>query len=186
MKSLIAVAAVAAISAIAAPAFAQTNASTFSPVTYEGSVGYTGIQLNGADLGAIDLRATANFGRFVAIEGEGAFGVNDASGSANGVSAKLHLNNEIAGYGVVRWPLIANGNLFARIGYGHSDFKASLTTPSASYSGSGGVDSFNYGVGGEYFFDGKNGLRVDYTRFDFQKNGFKDADTWSVGYVRKF
>ncbi len=49
-----------------------------------------------------------------------------------------------------------------------------------------GVDSVNYGVGGEYFFDGKNGVRVDYTRFDFQKSGAADADTWSVGYVRRF
>jgi hypothetical protein len=28
--------------------------------------------------------------------------------------------------------------------------------------------------------------RVDYTRFNFQKSNAPDADTWSVGYVRKF
>ena len=184
MKSLVSLAAVAAISAVAAPAFAQT--SFFAPVTYEGSVGYTGIHLNGADLGAIDLRAAANFGKYVGIEGEGAFGVNDQNGSVGNVSTKLHLNDEYAGYGVARWPVAPNGNLFARVGYGHSDVKATATSGVNSASATLGVDSFNYGVGGEYFFDGKNGVRVDYTRFDFQKSGAADADTWSVGYVRRF
>jgi outer membrane immunogenic protein len=186
VKSLIAVAAVAAISAIAAPAFAQVDASTFAPVTYEGSVGYTGIQLNGADLGAIDLRAAANFGKYAAIEAEGAFGVNDQNGTVGTVATKLHLNDEYAVYGVARWPVIANGNLFARVGYGHSDIKATASLNGQSSSATAGSDSVNYGVGGEYFFDGKNGLRVDYTRFDFQNNNTKDADTWSIGYVRKF
>jgi outer membrane immunogenic protein len=184
VKSLVALAAVAAVSAVAAPAFAQTP--SFSPVTYEGTVGYTGIHTNGADLGAIDLRAAANFGQYVGIEGEGAFGVNDQSGSVGNVATKLHLNSEYAAYGVARWPVIANANLFARLGYGHSDIKATATLRGVSASATTGVDSVNYGVGGEYFFDGKNGVRVDYTRFDFQKSGWQDADTWSVGYVRKF
>jgi outer membrane immunogenic protein len=186
VKSIIAVAAVAAISAIAAPAFAQVTAANFAPVTYEGSIGYTGIQLNGADIGAIDLRATANFGKYVGIEGEGAFGVNDQNGNVGTVATKLHLNSEYAGYGVVRWPVLANANLFARVGYGHSDIKATASLAGVSSSATAGSDSVNYGVGGEYFFDGKNGVRVDYTRFDFQNNNTKDADTWSVGYVRKF
>jgi outer membrane immunogenic protein len=185
VKSLIAVAAIAAVSAVSAPAFAQT-AATFAPVSYEGSVGYTGIDTSGQDLGAIDLRGTAYFGKYVGIEGEGAFGVVDQTGMISGVNTKLHLNDEYAAYGVARWPVLANANLFARVGYGHSDLKATGTLGAVSASATAGYDSVNYGVGGEYFFDGKNGLRVDYTRFDFQTNGLKDADTWSVGYVRRF
>jgi outer membrane immunogenic protein len=186
VKLIIAAAAVAAVSAVSAPAFAQINSAFFAPVTYEGSVGYTGIDTQGADLGAIDLRATANFGKFVGIEGEGAFGVTDQNGTVGTVATKLHLNDEYAAYGVARWPVLPNANLFARIGYGQSDIKATASLNGVSASASHGYDSVNYGVGGEYFFDGKNGLRVDYTRFDFQTNGIKDADTWSVGYVRKF
>ncbi len=185
MKTLIAVAAIAAVSALAAPAFAQT-ASTFSPVSYEGTVGYTGIHLNGADLGAIDIRAAANFGKFAAIEGEGAFGVNDQNGNVGSVSTKLHLNSEYAAYGVARLPVAPNAELFARVGYGHSDIKATASLKGVSASASAGYDSVNYGVGGKYFFDGKNGVRVDYTRYDFQKNGVTDSDTWSVSYVRRF
>jgi outer membrane immunogenic protein len=186
VKSLIAVAAVAAVSAIAAPAFAQINAATFGPVTYEGSVGYTGINLNGVDLGAVDVRAAANFGKYVGIEGEGAFGVNDQNGTVGNVATKLHLNDEYAAYGVVRWPVLPNANLFARVGYGHSDIKATASMNGVSASATNGYDSVNYGAGGEYFFDGKNGIRVDYTRYNFETDGLKDADTWSVGYVRKF
>jgi hypothetical protein len=35
----------------------------------------------------------------------------------------------------------------------------------------------------------KDGIRVDYTRRDFQATGFdnpKDADTYALSYVRKF
>ena len=184
MKSLIALAAVAAIGAVAMPAAAQTY--DFKPVTYEGSIGYTGIQTSGADLGAINLRGSAFFGKYIGIEGEGAFGVNDQSGNISGVATKLHLNDEYAAYGVARWPVVPNANLFARVGYGHSDIKATASLNGFSASQTAGVDSVNYGVGGEYFFDGKNGVRVDYTRFDFQKSGAADADTWSVGYVRRF
>jgi len=186
VKFIIAAAAVAAVSVGSAPAFAQVNAATFAPVTYEGSVGYTGIHLNGADIGAIDLRAAANFGKYVGIEGEGAFGVADQNGTVGTVATKLHLNDEYAAYGVARWPVLANANLFARLGYGHSDIKATASLNGQSASATGGSNSLNYGAGGEYFFDGKNGVRVDYTRFDFQNSNTKDADTWSVGYVRKF
>ena len=182
VKSLIALAAVAAVSAVAAPAFAQ-SAADFAPVTYQASVGYTGINSSHADLGAIDLRGSAFFGKYIGLEAEGAFGVNDETATVGGVSARLHLNSEYAGYGVVRYPVLANANLFARVGYGHSDIKATAGGASATT----GLDSFNYGVGGEYFFDAKNGLRVDYTRFDFQGHTtLNDADTWSVGYVRRF
>ncbi len=188
MKSLITAAVLAASAAVAAPAFAQqAPAWSLAPVTYEGSVAYTGIDSSGIDLGAVTFHASAFFGPYVGVEGEGAFGVVDKTASFGGSRAKLHLNDEYAGYGVARYPVLPNANLFVRVGYGHSDLHASATTPSFSADATGGVDSVNFGAGGNYFFDGKNGLRVDYTRFDFQgHSGLKDADTWSVGYVRRF
>lgn len=185
MKSFVVLAAAAALGAVSAPAFAQ-NLPSLSPVTYNASIGYTGIDTQGVDLGAIDLRAGANFGKYLGLEGEGAFGVNDQTGTVGAVSTKLHLNSEYAGYGVARWPVLAKADLFARIGYGHSDIKATAQSGVNSASVTAGYDSVNYGVGGEYFVDGKNGVRIDYTRFDFQSRGLKDADTWSVGYVRRF
>jgi len=186
MKSLVAFAALAAVAAVAAPASAQTLPSYLAPVSYTGQVAYTGIDTQGADLGAVTFRLGADLGKYFGVEGEGSFGVVDQNGSFSGVATKLHLNDQYAGYGVVRYPLLPNANVFARVGYGHSDVKASATAGGLSASQTVGLDSWNYGAGANYFFDAKNGVRAEYTRYDFQDRGVQSADTWSVGYVRKF
>ena len=188
MKSLVAFAALAAAAAIAAPASAQTLPSDLSPVTYTVGVGYTGASTSGADLGAITLRAGANFGKYFGVEGEGSFGVNDQRGSLSGVPYKLHVDDQYAGYGVVRYPVLPKANIFARGGYGHTDLTAAVTPllTGLETTGKVGLDSWNYGAGAEYFFDGKNGLRAEYTRFDFQGGAGGNADTWTVSYVYKF
>jgi hypothetical protein len=183
VKSLIVLAAIAAVTAVAAPASAQTLPSYLAPITYNVSAGYTGISWSGQNLGAVTLRAGADFGKYVGVEGEGSFGVTDANTAVHGYNGKLHLNDQFAGYGVVRYPVLPNANLFARVGYGHSDIKATMSwAPTANY----GEDSLNYGVGGQYFFNPNDGLRVEWTRYDFQSHGMLPADTWSLSYVRKF
>ena len=187
VKSLVAFAALAA-AAIAAPASAQTLAlpSYLAPLSYNASLGYTGSTFAGNNLGAVTIRAGADFGKYVGVEGEGSFGVSDAAVSLGGASAKTHLNNEYAGYFVGRYPIMPNGNLFARVGYGHLDIRQSASFGGQSASIAGGVDTLNYGAGGEYLFDGKNGLRIEYTRYDLRTDNAKDADTWSLSYVHKF
>jgi hypothetical protein len=188
MKSLVAIAALAAAAAIAAPASAQTLAlpSYLAPLSYNASLGYTGLSWAGNNLGAVTLRAGADFGKYLGVEGEGSFGVSDAAVSLGDVSAKTHLNNAYAGYFVGRYPIMPNGNLFARVGYGHIDARQSAAAGGQSASVAEGVDTLNYGAGGEYLFDGKNGLRIEYTRYDLRTDNAKDADTWSLSYVRKF
>ena len=186
MKSLVAFAALAAVAAVAAPASAQTLPASLAPVTYNAGIGYTGVNTSGADLGAITLRAGADFGKYVGVEGEGSFGVNDENGHIGSAATKLHLNDQYAAYGVARYPLLPNANVFGRVGYGHSDIKATASLNGVSASQTVGLDSVNYGAGAEYFFDGKNGVRAEYTRFDFQNRNAQDADTWTVSYVRKF
>ena len=112
MKSLVAFAALAAAAAIAAPASAQSLnlPSYLAPVTYNASLGYTGVTWAGNNLGAVTLRAGADLGKYVGVEGEGSFGVSDAAVSLGGASAKTHLNNAYAGYFVGRYPIMPNGN----------------------------------------------------------------------------
>jgi hypothetical protein len=186
VKSLVAFAALAAAAAIAAPASAQTLQSYLAPVSYNASLGYTGVSWAGNNLGAVTLRAGADFGKYLGVEGEGSFGVADAAVSLGGASAKTHLNNAYAGYVVGRYPIMPNGNLFARVGYGHLDARQSVSAGGSSLSVADGVDSLNYGAGGEYLFDGKNGLRIEYTRYDLRTDSAKDADTWSLSFVHKF
>ena len=181
MKTLIALAAVAAVGAVAAPAFAQTLPA-LTPVTYSASVGFAGTDTLGAALNAINLRAGADFGKYVGVEAEGAFGVNSPYGKDALSATQLHMNSEYAAYGVARWPVLADANVFARVGYGHTEFKATGVTSSVT----NGLDSVNYGAGAEYLVDGKDGVRVDFTRSNFEGHGLQVANTWSIGYVRRF
>ena len=110
--------ATAALTLIAAPAMAQEPAS---PVT--GSIGYTQLDTDGGDLGAIT----------------------------------------------------------GRLGYGTTRVSADL----AGVTASGDGESVNYGVGANYFIDGRNGIRADWTRRDFRDDG-GEADTYGLSYVRRF
>ena len=189
MKSFVAFAALAA-TALAAPAFAQAQSlalpASLAPVSYSASAGYTGISDAGNNLGAVTLRAGADLGKYAGVEGEGAFGVADGGASFQGASVKTHLNYEYAAYAVARYPVLANANLFARVGYGHEELHASASANGSTVSATAGTDSLNYGVGGQYMFNGKDGLRLEWTRFDFRHDHVSPADSWTLSYVRKF
>ena len=49
-----------------------------------------------------------------------------------------------------------------------------------------GGDSWNYGVGANYYLDGKNGVRADWTRRDFTDDNGGELDTYGLSYVRRF
>ncbi|WP_332771761.1 porin family protein [Phenylobacterium sp.] len=179
MKSLATAAAFAAIAAAALPMAAQ--AQDLGPTTFYGSAGYSHADLDDVKLGAITGRVGARFGQYLGVEGEAGFGVKDDTVRVGATNVDVELKNSFAVYGVGFLPVAPNADLYARVGYGTTEIKASAPGASASADG----DSWNYGVGGQYFLDDKNGVRADYTRYDF-RDGDGDADVWSVGYVRKF
>lgn len=177
MKSLI-IAASVAVSCAAVPALASAQ-DTASPQVY-GTVGYANAKDDDANLGAIQGRLGARWGYF-GVEGELAGGVKSDDVNVGGTNVNVKLRHQEAIYGVGFLPVSPNLDLFARVGYGNTDIKAS----SAGLSTTGHDQSWNYGVGGQYFFTDKDGVRVDYTRYDFQ-HGSENADVWGVAYVRKF
>lgn len=164
MKSLVLAASAAAVLALAAPAVASAE------TTWYGNLGYAGIDASSVNLGAIQGRIGAQFNPYIAVEGEAAFGVKDDDIAGT----KVKLNNEIGVYGVAKYPVSDQFDVFARVGYARADAKVGGT--------SGNDDGVAYGVGAQYTFDGKNGVRADYTKYDF----LGDADVWSVAYVHKF
>lgn len=178
MKNLMTAAAFAAITAIV-PAAAQAQEA--GATTIYGSVGYSHADVDDVKLGAITGRVGARFGQYFGVEGEAGFGVKDDEVNVGGVNVDVELKHTAAIYGVGFLPVAPNADLFARIGYGTSKIEASAGGASVSDDG----DSWNYGVGGQYFLDDKNGVRADYTRYDFKDDG-GEADVWSVSYVRKF
>jgi outer membrane immunogenic protein len=164
MKSLMIAASVASLLAIAAPVAANAE------VTWYGNVGYASINADPVNLGAIQGRLGAQFNPYIGVEGEVAFGVQEDT--IFGVDVKL--SNEYGVYAVAKAPLSDQFDIFARVGYARAEIDVGGTGLSD--------DGVAYGVGAQYTFDGKNGVRADYTKYDF----LGDADVWSVSYVRKF
>jgi outer membrane immunogenic protein len=177
MKIIIAAAsAAAALCAVSGVAQAQT-----APVGVYGGIGYASTNPNKGDanLGAIQARLGYRFMPWVGVEGELAVGVNDDSAGAFNVKEK----HSEAIYGVGFLPISPNADLLARVGYGTTKFKFT-DGPVPDFSTN--EDSWNFGVGGQYHFDGKNGVRVDYTREEFTKDSAGHADVYSIAYTRRF
>jgi outer membrane immunogenic protein len=174
MKALIttaaAVAALTAMAAAAVPASAETT----------GSLGWSRADTGDANLDGITGRLTWTQGYF-GVEGELTGGVGSDTVNVGGTDVKVKLRDQAAIYGVGKIPMGDNFDLFARVGYGTT--KVSGAALGTGVTGS--EESWNYGVGANWFLDGKNGVRADYTRENFNHNT-GDADVWSLSYVRKF
>jgi outer membrane immunogenic protein len=180
MKLLITAAAgVAFVALVPAIASAQT---VLSGTTFYGTLGYAGTNLDNLDLGAIQGRVGARFGQYFGVEGEVSGGVKNDKVNVAGTDVKVKLDSQEALYGVGFLPITPNFDLLARVGYGHTQGSGSIAGASTTVKG----DSWNFGAGGQYSFDGVNGVRVDYTREEFQRSEGQNANVWSVAYVRKF
>jgi len=192
MKTFIA-AACAATALCSLPALAQAQEA---PTGVYGTLGYADAHSRHTDLGAIQGRLGYRIIPYAGVEGEVAFGVHKddtnvltALGNVNG---RAELKHQEAIYGVGFLPLSPNTDLLARVGYGSSRIRVSVpsqtvggvTLPATAASDSEG--SWNFGVGAQHHFDGKNGVRVDYTRQEFTKDSFGHADVYSVAYTRRF
>lgn len=169
--------ATAALTVIAAPAMAQSIPNP----QWQGSIGYTQLDGSDGDLGAITGRVGAKFNRYIGAEGEASFGVRDDDFTVAGVEGNLEHEYDAAIYGVGTLPVNDNFELFGRLGYGTTSIKAEIPGVSATNDG----ESVNYGAGANYFFDGQNGVRGDWTRRDFRDDG-GEVDTYGVSYIRRF
>lgn len=175
MRNLVlATAAFGALGALAAPAAAQSVSSPY------GAISYGSVQTDTADLDAVTARVGARLTPYIGLEAEGSLGVGDED--VTGIpGTTVELKHDLAAYVTGAIPVSPNLELFGRLGYGTTRVRAESVTLSQSDS----QDSLNYGVGANYLFDGRNGVRADWTRRDFRGDG-GEADVWTVGYVRRF
>lgn len=179
MKMLLTAAAVLAL----APAAAFAQAADSAPLggtQFYGDLGYSQLSDN-ADISAITGRLGARFAKYVGVEGEASTGVATDRTSVYGENDHVRLNSAYAAYAVGYLPVQPNADLFVRVGLGGSDTAINGPTISSGNFRSG----LNFGAGGQYFFAGPNGVRVDYTRMN---NGptTGESNVWSLAYVRKF
>jgi len=166
-----------------------------------GSLGYASVQTQYDDFsfGTIQGRFGARFTPHLGVEGELAVGVSGDSNSVGDdvfrLSRKDKLNAQGAIYGIGYLPLSPQADLFARVGYGRTeirrdfDYRGVFPGGDISIRDTEADNSWNFGVGAQYFFDEANGVRIDYTRHEFDDDQFKnngDSDVWSLAYTRKF
>jgi outer membrane immunogenic protein len=170
--------ATAALSLFAAPAMAQS----FNDPQWTGSVGYTHLDSGDESLGAVTGRVGAKVSRYLGVEGEASFGVKDEDITIGGVGGTVEHEYDAALYAVGTVPVSPNFELFGRVGYGTTSLKADIAGVSASEDG----ESLNYGAGANWFFDGQNGLRADWTRRDFTDDQGGEIDTYGLSFVRRF
>ena len=170
--------ATAALTLLASPALAQS----FSNPQWTGSVGYTHLDSGDNSLGAVTGRVGAKVSRYIGVEGEASFGVKDEDVTIGGVEGTVEHEYDAAIYAVGSVPVSENFELFGRLGYGTTSIKADVAGVSATEDG----ESLNYGAGANYFFDGQNGVRADWTRRDFTDDDGGEVDTYGVSYVRRF
>lgn len=141
--------------------------------------GAIGVAAYEFDAYGVEAKLGYNFNEYFGVEGQGAFGVVSDKETIAGTEFKTKIDNNLAGFGVVRFPAGENFDIFARGGY-HT---TSASVSSGGTKVDGDFDGFAVGAGGQYFWDGLNGIRAEYTYLDGNGGGL---DTVSASYVRKF
>jgi hypothetical protein len=197
MKTLIATATAAlALSTFAAPVFAQTAAPSapaaastawYLPTSFYGTLGYTNLNVENsphADNNAVTGRVGARFGSYIGVEGEATGGFGSDTKTVGGDMTRTHLQDQYAGYVVGFLPVTQKIDLLARVGYGANQYHVNNDSAGTAYDHH--YNSVNYGAGAQYSFNGKDGVRADYTRFEGDGHGSDNSNVYSVAYVRKF
>ncbi len=154
--------ALAAASMLVAPALMTANAQQSNVYVSGGYTHFDGD--GGAELGAITGRVGVGLTPNVAIEGEASFGVSDDGGT--------ELDNELGIFVVGKLPISPSFDVFGRVGLARIE-----TSPGGS------EDGLAYGVGGTLNLSPIDGIRLDYTRHDYDAG---DVDAISLSYVRGF
>lgn len=165
-----------AVSAVALPAAAQTMTKPEFSVSggyaryVDGSEEWDGHSATG--------RASVRLHRYFGVDAEAAVGL----GSSDVGGADVKMNYNVAGYAVAFLPLSENADIFVRLGYGSTEFEVDFG------GGLVGTDSYSgvtAGLGGQYFFDANNGIRMDVTRHEYEElDGGLDSVAFT--YVRRF
>jgi hypothetical protein len=162
MKTLMIAAATAAL-ALAAPAVSHAQE------VYT-NLGYASYDIDPVNLGAIGGRIGVRINDHFAVEGEAGFGVADD----DVLGTSVELSNEYGAYLMVLAPVSESTDIFARAGFASGE----LDVGGTSVSDDGGA----YGVGVQHFFNENNGIRFDWTHYDFGS----DSSSWSLSWVHTF
>jgi hypothetical protein len=169
--------------AVALPlACAFAGSAQAQGLTYTAEVGYERVSFTGDpkfDVNAVNFRGGAQFLKHFGVEMDVAAGLGGENVSYQGINANVKMQYAVGVYGVGYLPLAKGVDLFARVGAVGLRDQVSVS----GSSGNGNEHGYAVGAGLRWFpMGGKNGLRVEYTRWGLQD----DIDTFGATFVHKF
>jgi len=180
MKRIVAATAVACLLA-----GASAHAQQTSP--FYGELGYTFLKIDAAGTSTRPdaIRGILGFDvhPMFAVEGVIAGGVNDDDKEAlfNGAPAQVQVKMDYM-YGLFVKPKYGWGQaeVFARLGWAHTNVKVQSSTP--SLAGSTSDDDLAWGIGGNFNLNPRMYVGADWMRYSNQSNHKVDGFTVSFGY----
>jgi hypothetical protein len=156
-------------------------ASAQSDSSFHLGAGYTALSGNDVTLGAITVRGGYDFNRYIGVEADVHVGVVDESVPSIIGDIDVSADFGAGAFVVGRLPLgDGMNNLYLRGGYGSITVEDSAGGITVAED----VDGFAVGFGGEFYFAGNNGVRLDYTRYESDENEALDA--YGIAYIRRF
>ena len=163
-----------AIMGLAATAQAQDTG-------FYGAIGVDAVEFDAYSLSA---KVGYNINEYFGVEGQGSFGIIDDS--VEGVD--VGIDSSFGGFGVVRYPLAENVDVFGRAGY---QFTQIGFDADAGADFSTDADGFALGAGATYWLNEKSGIRLEYTYFDLDfddeiTSESTSADVFTLSYAHKF
>lgn len=170
----------------AAPRGLRGGPVPFKAHTYAtvGAVNYEA----GEDLYGVQGRFGYQLNKYFGAEVEGSLGVSKDSSDvvvgATTLEQTVSIENSIAGFGVLRYPLFGKVSGYSRVGYHQTELDEKIASDTAvlldrEYSTNG----LAYGSGLEYAVSPRTAVRLDYTVYDFDG---PDSDAVSLAVSRKF
>ncbi len=141
-----------------------------------------------SDLYGLQARAGWQSKSLFGAEVEGSFGLTDDDGAVvifNGVplAAETEVDTQLAGFGVVRYPVSNKFNVLGRLGYHNTEFNGRVTDGVNTSDVEFSTDGVAYGAGVEYALTPLMGLRADFTRYDLDG---ENTNAVSLAVTRKF
>ncbi|MHA6287494.1 outer membrane beta-barrel protein [Maricaulis sp. CAU 1757] len=165
----------ASLSALALTAGAQAQENTITL-----GAGYERVDIEEFEFDTFVVRAGYDFTRFFGIEGQANVGLGEEDIAGTGGAGEVAMDYSFGLYGVFRPVQNEQGSVFLRGGYTNTQLDASV----GGLSDTASENAWAVGVGGEYFFDGVNGVRADYTHLEYSDDG-GSGDAFGIAYVRR-